>query len=683
MYKKTFLFLIGLIAGVNAAVAQVDYLGNKPGPASIKKTGKAITLENNVLAMGFATIGDKLAIAGFTDRQTDEHLAIGKIPLFILSIRSKIVSSDDFMLAGPVIISNIIGDKSSLTYAGKLSGKKISADLNDPRLVLKVHWEASLLEGSNYVRQVFTFKATDSVNISKITLVQLPASIGIHKEGTVDGSPLVHNGMFFAVEHPMSQISSNKNSFAIYLPRLNPVGNSAPLTVSSVWGTTPAGQLRRGFLYYIERERAVPYRQFLHYNSWFDISWDDRKLNDSVCLDRIKAFKDSLIDKRHVKLKAFLFDDGWDDNKTLWQFNSGFPDGFTNIAKAAKDANSTLGVWISPWGGYDEPKKQRLAYGAKQTPPFETNENGFSLAGLNYYKRFRNVTTSLINDYNVSIFKFDGVGAGNGASGASIAYQKDIEAFLKLITELRSDKPDLYLSLTVGTWPSVYWLRYGDAIWRAGEDTGLAGDGDKRQQWITYKDGEAYQNIVKRAPLYPLNSVMYHGICIADHGLPGTLEMDNKDISDEIWAFFGNGTSLQELYVDPHKLNAANWDCIRDASNWSKANAKQLADTHWVGGNPLKGEVYGYAGWANNKGVLSIRNPTAQKKAFFLNVRKVFELPKGSGERYKFYDAKAQSKKLLYRGKSFMINLAPHEVKVMTAVSANKTNKNIEQADER
>ncbi len=86
--------------------------------------------------------------------------------------------------------------------------------------------------------------------------------------------------------------------------------------------------MRRGFLYYIDRERANPYHQVLHYNSWFDISWDDRKLNDSVCLDRIKVFKDSLIDKRHVKLKAFLFDDGWDDDKSLWQFNKGFPAGF-------------------------------------------------------------------------------------------------------------------------------------------------------------------------------------------------------------------------------------------------------------------------------------------------------------------------------------------------------------------
>jgi len=668
MNKRIWLFLICLFVGFKHSIAQVGYPGNKPGLAVIKSAAGNISFDNNAVEMSFTTTKNKLAIAGFEDKQTHEHLKLAKTALFTLLLaNNKIITSNDFTLAKSPVQSTIKGNPEAVNYADRLDGKKVEADLENKELGLKVHWEASLRDGANYVRQVFTFIAADSVKISKITLVELPAAIGIKKEGTVDGSPLVHNNMFFSLEHPMSQTMNDKSNVSIYLPRLNAVYNSAPLTISSVWGTTPANQMRRGFLYYIERERAMPYRQMLHYNSWFDISWNDRKLNETICLDRIKAFKDSLIDKRHVQLKAFLFDDGWDDNKTLWQFNSGFPDGFTKLAAAAKDANSTLGVWISPWGGYDEDKIQRLNYGKKQTPPFETNENGFSLTGPNYYKRFRAVTTSFIKDYNISMFKFDGVGAGNGASGASITYQKDIEAFLKLITELRSDKPDLYLSLTVGTWPSVYWLKYGDAIWRAGDDTGLDGEGPKRQQWITYKDGQAYKNIVKRAPLYPLNSVMYHGICIADNGLPGKLEMDDKNISDEIWAFFATGTSLQELYVTPHKLNTADWDCIRDASNWSKAHAKQLADTHWVGGDPAKGEVYGFAGWAEGSGVLSLRNPTSHTQTFIVNVKRALDIPDEYSSNYKFYDAKSKANSQLYKGESFKVTLAPFEVKVMDA----------------
>lgn len=177
---------------------------------------------------------------------------------------------------------------------------------------------------------------------------------------------------------------------------------------------------------------------------------------------------------------------------------------------------------------------ERLKYGRLQNPPFETNENGFSLAGPVYLKRFEKVTTDFMRKDKVAIFKFDGVGAGNGASGAGLKYQKDIEALLLLTRKLRSINPDLYLSLTVGTWPSVYWLYYGDAIWRAGNDFGFAGTGSKRQQWITYRDAESYKNVVKRAPFYPLNSVMLHGICITNVGYPASLEMDMTNISDGI-----------------------------------------------------------------------------------------------------------------------------------------------------
>jgi len=188
-----------------------------------------------------------------------------------------------------------------------------------------------------------------------------------------------------------------------------------------------------------------------------------------------------------------------------------------------------------------------------------------------------------------------------------------------------------------------------------------------KEQWITYKDYQAYKNIVKRAPLFPLNSIMYHGICIADNGLPGTLEMDDKNISDEIWAFFGTGTSLQELYINPHKLNANHWDCLKKASNWSKANAKALADVHWVGGDPAKGEVYGYAGWADKKGVLTLRNPTSHAQTFTVDVKKVLDIPAGYNTQYKFYDAEDKLTKELYQGETFVVNLAPFEVIVMDA----------------
>ncbi|MCX6262733.1 MAG: hypothetical protein NTY95_18175, partial [Bacteroidia bacterium] len=275
--------------------------------------------------MEFVNDGVKIKIAGFEDKKSGNKVQSNPIPLFELMLQdSSLMTSDDFMLVNSPVSENITGNEYASCFAERLPGKKYSAELQNKKAGLSVHWEADLRDGSNYVRQIFNFKANDGNKVLKMSLVKLPVHIGARKEGTVDGSPIVYDNMFFALEYPLSKVEEDKTSISAFLPRL--MNN-----VSTVWGITPANQLRRGFLYYVERERAHPYHQVLHYNSWFDIAWDDRKFTESECMDRIKVFGDSLIKKRHAPLKGFLFDDGWDDNKTLWQFHSGFPDGFSKL----------------------------------------------------------------------------------------------------------------------------------------------------------------------------------------------------------------------------------------------------------------------------------------------------------------------------------------------------------------
>lgn len=662
-FKFTGILLV-FISTVNCLNAQISYPGIDPGQASVKTLqGRNVMLENNLLRMEFSNDGEKINIQGFEDKVTHERLKTEGFPLFELILRdSSVITSDDFILINSAVTATLTGNPAATTYAERQSGKKYTAELENQKTGMHVNWEADLMDGSNYVRQIFSFQADDMNKISGITMIRFPVSMDVRKAGTVDGSPIVHKNMFFALEYPLSKVEQSKNFLIAYLPRLM-------TDVSTVWGVTPVNQLRRGFLYYVERERIHPYHQVLHYNSWYDISWDGRKFSESECLDRIKLFGDSLIVKRHVKMKGFLFDDGWDDNKTLWKFHSGFPDGFTNLKKAAKSYNSDIGVWLSPFGGYGKAKMSRMEYGKKLNPPFETNEQGFSLSGPVYYNRFKEVTGNFIKKYDICMFKFDGVGAGNGAG---IIYQKDVEAFLKLLKELHGMKPDLYLSLTTGTWPSVYWLKYGDNIWRGGDDTNMMGEGSKRQQWITYRDADTYKNVVMRGPLYPLNALMLCGICIAGNGFPGSFEMDNKDISDEIWSFFATGTNLQELYINPHNLSTENWNCLADAANWASENENVMADVHWVGGDPAKGEVYGFAAWSPGKAVLSLRNPDKVEKMFVVNTSDIFELPGNVVNDYIYYDAivfRTSGKKLIsMHGKSFSVTLKPFEVKVFDAV---------------
>ena len=201
------------------------------------------------------------------------------------------------------------------------------------------------------------------------------------------------------------------------------------------------------------------------------------------------------------------------------------------------------------------------------------------------------------------------------------------------MADLRAAKPDIYVNQTTGTWPSPFWLLYVDSTWRGGADCSFRGAGSDRQKWITYRDAQTYRAVVQAGPLYPLNAIMLHGIIYATNANRLTTATD-ADLTAEIREFFGTGTQLQELYITPALMNEKNWDDLAEAAKWSRANADTLVDTHWVGGDPGKAEVYGWASWSPRRAILTLRNPGAQPATFTGDVAQLFELPAGASKTY-------------------------------------------------
>jgi hypothetical protein len=445
---------------------------------------------------------------------------------------------------------------------------------------------------------------------------------------------------------------------------------SETLTLSFVVGVAPPGQIRRAFLYYVEQERAHPYRSFLHYNSWYDIAWDPFSLNETNCLDAIRTLGERFIKPHGMEMDSIVFDDGWDDPASLWRFHPGFPHGFAPLSKLCSSYHTRLGVWLSPFGGYGASKEQRLKFGREQG--YEINAAGFSLAGPKYYAAFKRACVEMIRQYGVNYFKFDGIASGTYASGAGSAYLLDTEAMRRLMLELRQEEPGLFINLTTGSWPSPFWLRYADSLWRQGDDTGFSGKGSRQQQWLTYRDSQVYQNIVRRAPLYPLNSLMSHGVAYSRRGNPGDASYNSAGFRDDIHAYFGSGTDLQELYIQPGKLSSSDWDELAEAAKWSRSNSDVLVDTHWIGGDPSKPEVYGYASWSLRKGIVMLRNPDDQPRQFALDVRTAFDLPPGAATEYTLVSPWKEDAGRPHphasAGQSLRLNLQPFEVLVYDAL---------------
>ncbi|MBS0438584.1 MAG: enterotoxin, partial [Proteobacteria bacterium] len=193
--------------------------------------------------------------------------------------------------------------------------------------------------------------------------------------------------------------------------------------------------------------------------------------------------------------------------------------------------------------------------------------------------------------------------------------------------------PDTFINLTTCTWASPFWLRYADSIWRDGMDDDLAGVGSQRERWITYRDATTYRNIVLKGPLFPINSLMLHGIIYAQKN-PRLATDPGHDFANEVHSYFATGTQLQELYITPSLLTSADWDTLATAAKWSRTNADVLRDTHWIGGDPSRLDVYGWAAWTPKKAFVTLRNPDAKPQLAVIDLARQLELPADAARRY-------------------------------------------------
>ncbi len=597
------------------------------GPARFLTQGGRLTLTNDAVAAGWSVEGGTLRAVYLNDSRNNTHLALARDAFALRMADGTVVRSSEMRVSRAPRVERLAADPGASRAAERAGGQQVTLTLTDAAGRLEVTWRGVLRDGSAYVRQEVALRAANGdVPVSEIALVDTELR-GAAADGSVRGSPIVAGNFFLGFEHPLSVSTVEGTRARCVLPRELPIRPGTSPAYSSVIGTTRPGQFRRDFLAYVERERAHPYRTFLHYNSWYDIGYGNA-FDEAEALAVIEAYGQELHVKRGVTLDSFLFDDGWDDHQTLWHFNAGFPRGFTPLKEATARYGSHPGVWMSPWGGYGRARQERLRYGREQG--FETNQGGFALSGPKYFARFREVCLDMIRTYGVNQFKFDGTGNVRNAIPGS-EFDSDFDAMIHLIGELRVEKPDLYVNLTTGTFPSPFWLRWADSIWRGGDDDDYAGVGSDRQRWITYRDGDTYHNVSGRGPLFPLNSLMLHGLIYARqaerlHSDPG------GDFDDEIRAYFGTGTQLQEMYVTPSLLTSHNWDVLAESAKWARQNAATLVDTHWVGGDPLVLEPYGHAAWSPALGILVLRNPKDAPQTLTLDVGHSFELPAGAPE---------------------------------------------------
>lgn len=615
----------------------------QPGVAKITQKANSYQLANKVLNASFINTGGKLYFNGCSELGLQPDTELFKVLLG----DGKTITASEMKLEDVKMVTlaeNPSAATASLRYAGKALEARFTYE------ELSIVWRAVLRNGSHYLRTEMDIQAAKDLPMKGIVAMNYlvaknSAYTAPEVVGNTRGAILASNHIFAGLETPMGLNSCKDEGNATHIEGLwrrnTTLKAGKTWNISSVVGLVAPKQLRRSFLAYSERERAVAWRPYPVYISWYELNIDRNnaqapsyKGNMTVeqCADVVSHWKTHFYDKYQMAPKAFVWDDGWDQYGT-WTFNPNFPNGFDEPANEAKKMGTGIGAWLGPVGGYGQSGEYRRAYWR--------SKGGMQLSNEDYYNFFIRCCTNMIDRYDFRFFKFDGISAQASAIGPDEGTrgEENAEAIISIERAVRQKRPDIFLNTTVGTWASPFWFHFTDAVWRQEGDYGEAGDqGTDRERWITYRDRLVYQNFIQRSPVCPINTLMTHGFILSRWGAVSK-NMDYDGIVREMRCAFACGSGMVELYndyklMDEIKDNQGNagalWKDLAECIKWQQEQADVLPDAHWVGGNPWDGKkanVYGWAAWNGKKSVLTLRNPSTSAQTFTTTLREALDIP--------------------------------------------------------
>ena len=615
----------------------------QPGVAKITQKSNSYQLANKVLKASFINTGGKLYFNGCSELGLQPSTELFKVLLG----DGKTITASEMKLEDVKMVTlaeNPSAATASLRYAGKALEARFTYE------ELSIVWRAVLRNGSHYLRTEMDIQAAKDLPMKGIVAMNYlvaknSAYTAPEVVGNTRGAILASNHIFAGLETPMGLNSSKDEGNATHIEGLwrrnTTLKAGKTWNISSVVGLVAPKQLRRSFLAYSERERAVAWRPYPVYISWYELNIDRNnaqapsyKGNMTVeqCADVVSHWKTHFYDKYQMAPKAFVWDDGWDQYGT-WTFNPNFPNGFDEPANEAKQMGTGIGAWLGPVGGYGQSGEYRRAYWR--------SKGGMQLSNEDYYNFFIRCCTNMIDLYDFRFFKFDGISAQASAIGPDEGTrgEENAESIISIERAVRQKRPDIFLNTTVGTWASPFWFHFTDAVWRQEGDYGEVGDqGTDRERWITYRDRLVYQNFIQRSPVCPINTLMTHGFILSRWGAVSK-NMDYDGIVRDMRCTFACGSGMVELYndyklMDEIKDNQGNagalWKDLAECIKWQQEQADVLPDAHWVGGNPWDGKkanVYGWAAWNGKKSVLTLRNPSASAQTFTTTLREALDIP--------------------------------------------------------
>ncbi|WP_193212810.1 hypothetical protein [Luteolibacter marinus] len=606
---------------------------------------ESITLENQFLKR-VVTVGESIGTTSITNKLDGRTLALESAEAFVIHL------ADGTSLAASDFTATGIDDGSGA------SGQDVTLHLScaDPAVGATVRYQ--LGSGDFYLRKSVTLTPEADLAVADIEVESLKVA-GAYQPYTMSqitargagqwrpglGQPLYtrESGTFWGLEYPaaVNRVTDGHLICSKLVGTTLPAGkvHIAPSAVFGVAGSPDFVQ--DAFFDYIDRTRIRPLRLQTQYNSWFDFGpgVDAGKFASSV-----ETIHRELVTGRGVPpLKAYVIDDGWQDkgadwSKGLWPVNGKFDPSFESSFKVASAAGSQLGLWLSPGAlfGASAAIPKMKAAGLRSLDPWMSLDDPaytgllekrmveLARAGVGYFK-----LDGIFGHLNTRNFDIEGFKGGEAELNdpkydrQKIQYLSDgTDRLVRIFAAMAGADPDIYIVISNGAWLSPWWLQHIDAVWMI--NAGDAASGADRTGELTYRDEVYHQLAVEEQTQFPLHSIF-------NHEPKKTSSEETKDsFRRYLYMNLSRGTGFIELYLKTPLLKDYDWDVLAEGLHWAHAVFPTFKRSRMHGGDPGKGEVYGYTAWNDRQGYVSIHNPSAESRTYEIKLDRRFGLGPGA-----------------------------------------------------
>ena len=450
-----------------------------------------------------------------------------------------------------------------------------------------------------------------------------------------------HFGKSLAVENTFEHYNNYNGSDGI---------NGKMVTWDAVVGaarSTDYSVYQADFYEYIETiATETNFRQ--QFNSWYDNMKDITAENIKSSFYEVeKGFTQYGVNP----LDSYVVDDGWINYNSFWDFDrraSKFPNELYDSSLQVNQLNSNFGLWLGPRGGYGT--ERTIANWIANNNLGSVNErsgNDINVSDARYLNKLRtDIFLGYQDKFDINYWKLDGMllrpshrasdyyVTGNDLYTVSETYERWTDIYEDM-RENRGDK-DLWINMTSYTNPSPWHLQWVNSVWM--QNTGDTGfdwnfNASDQQRMLTYRDNCYYEFFNDRQWQLPNKYFYNHDPVYAktahrvDGRHPGVIHFSTEELREHLYMLGTRGTAFWEYYYSPEMFDADKWQVNAESANWIQENFNILEKSQMFGGKPSRGEIYGYSCWNGNEGIVSLRNPSNQRKTIEVTYDRLIGVP--------------------------------------------------------